>query len=346
MSELGRLSGCSQSTVSRALSNHPLISEATKEKIQTLARRHGYRPSPGLRALCDRRWADRRKPSTVNLAYVIRRDHSQAPIRRTFRKHLDNHAAERGYGVVEFHFEDYPDPRRLSEVVFNRGIQGMIFSTLTGPEEIRGIDWNRFSAVSADFQTFRPPFHLVTTNLRSGVNFVWPRARERGYRRIGIHLLQPEYGDYHSEQQGQVLHLQSLLSESETAVPMYCDRSHHADDRDHFLEWVETERPDCILSHTDDAFRLLIEAGYRIPEDIAFVGLRKRNAAYTTNWTHPDIAGLELNIDLHARLVIDQVDRMIRRNETGLPQEQIHFLFDRTWVEGPSFATPQAELPG
>jgi LacI family transcriptional regulator len=44
--DIARQLGISASTVSRALKNHPDISEQTKRKVQELAREHNYRPNP------------------------------------------------------------------------------------------------------------------------------------------------------------------------------------------------------------------------------------------------------------------------------------------------------------
>jgi len=337
MQELAELAGVTQSTVSRALSNHPRISDQTRSKIVGLAQKHGYRPSPGLRALSDRRWAGKRQPSTIALAHLIHRSDSQAPIRQTFRRHLQGHAAQLGYKLLEFHFEDYPNISRLSEILYSRGIQGLIVNAPRNAEELEGIRWEWFSPVCAEFADYRPPIHLVTTNSRSGVIHAWNEAQRRGAKRVAVHLMGPSFSEYYTEQHGQVLHLQNLLENPKDVIPMRLDSVYNGTDSEGFLRWIEEQAPDCLMSYTDDAYRLLVEAGYRVPEDIAFVGLRKRNAKNTTNWTHPRIAGLELDIDLHARLVVDQVDRMIRRNETGLPAEQIQHLFDRTWVEAPSF---------
>ena len=51
MKDIARLAGVSSSTASRALQDSPLISEATKEKVRHIAKKHGYRPHLGARNL-------------------------------------------------------------------------------------------------------------------------------------------------------------------------------------------------------------------------------------------------------------------------------------------------------
>jgi DNA-binding LacI/PurR family transcriptional regulator len=50
MKALATLAGVSESTVSRALADHPALAAATRDRIKALAREHGYRINPVARA--------------------------------------------------------------------------------------------------------------------------------------------------------------------------------------------------------------------------------------------------------------------------------------------------------
>ncbi len=49
--ELARICGVSQGTVDRALHDRPGVSAATRKRVLAAARKHGYRPHPGVREL-------------------------------------------------------------------------------------------------------------------------------------------------------------------------------------------------------------------------------------------------------------------------------------------------------
>ncbi|MCL2864697.1 MAG: LacI family transcriptional regulator [Lachnospiraceae bacterium] len=74
--ELAKLAGVSQSTVSRSLNNSPRISATTREKIQTLAKQHGYNNKKKMRFSAH--------PNNNNrnggIAIVIGADHMRAPL--------------------------------------------------------------------------------------------------------------------------------------------------------------------------------------------------------------------------------------------------------------------------
>src|SRR4051812_15953151 len=53
--DIARLAGVSHSTVSRALHNSPLIPQSTAQKIQEIAREHGYTASAIARSLVTRK---------------------------------------------------------------------------------------------------------------------------------------------------------------------------------------------------------------------------------------------------------------------------------------------------
>lgn len=67
MSDIARIAGVSESTVSRALKNNPLINEATRKKIQAIAREHNY--------IVDKRAQNLRLQSSQTIAVVLPIDH-------------------------------------------------------------------------------------------------------------------------------------------------------------------------------------------------------------------------------------------------------------------------------
>lgn len=97
MADIARLAGVSQSTVSRALSGHALIAEATRARIGELARSTGFMVNPAASALRSRK---------SNLVCVLitlihdRDQHVSDPFMMTMLAHLADALTDAGYDML------------------------------------------------------------------------------------------------------------------------------------------------------------------------------------------------------------------------------------------------------
>lgn len=71
ITDLARLAGVSAGTVSRALANHALVNDATRDRIQALAREHGFRPNEMASRL------RRQKTGVIGVAIPLGHDRGQ-----------------------------------------------------------------------------------------------------------------------------------------------------------------------------------------------------------------------------------------------------------------------------
>ena len=111
ISELAKLAGVSAGTVSRALAGKDLVNTQTRERIQALAREHGFRPNQMASRL--------RTGQTGVIGLVIplgddRRQRLCDPFVMTLLGHLADTLAERGYDILlsranAAHREDWLD---------------------------------------------------------------------------------------------------------------------------------------------------------------------------------------------------------------------------------------------
>ena len=70
MRQLAALAKVSRTTISLALRNHPSIPASTRDRIQQLARQHGYRSDPLITTLMNQLRLSRKKRSVEKLAYI------------------------------------------------------------------------------------------------------------------------------------------------------------------------------------------------------------------------------------------------------------------------------------
>lgn len=97
IAELARLAGVSAGTVSRALTNSDLVKQETKERIQALAREHGFRPNQMARRL--------RVQQTKVIGIVVplghdQRQHLSDPFFMAMLAHLADALTENGYDIM------------------------------------------------------------------------------------------------------------------------------------------------------------------------------------------------------------------------------------------------------
>ena len=97
IAELARLAGVSTGTVSRALADKSLVNKDTRERIQALAREHGFRPNQMARRL--------RVQETKVIGVVVplgheQRQHLSDPFFMAILGHLADTLTENGYDIM------------------------------------------------------------------------------------------------------------------------------------------------------------------------------------------------------------------------------------------------------
>lgn len=97
IAELARLAGVSAGTVSRALANSMLVNKETRERIQAMAREHGFRPNQMAKRL--------RVQETKVIGVVVplgheRRQHLSDPFFMAILGHLADALTENGYDIM------------------------------------------------------------------------------------------------------------------------------------------------------------------------------------------------------------------------------------------------------
>ena len=165
--DIAKAAGVAPSTVSRALSDHPRISQETKDRISRLAKEMGYTPSLLARSLVTRDTA------TIGVVITMASD----PFLTHLVTSIEEVAQEQGYSVLMS--SSYLDPSRELDVVgafHGRRTRGII---------VIG------SQVDADYLQMRDrfPLPIVLTNCRTYPYSV-STDNPVGVRRAVEHLLQ------------------------------------------------------------------------------------------------------------------------------------------------------------
>lgn len=324
--DVARKIGCSHATVSLALSGNPRISADVREKIVRVAEEMGYRPDPGLTLLARDRFARRSADYRATLAYLT---HSRETGASQLR-HLEaaqQRAEQSGYRVERFDLADYASGRAAAQVLYNRGIRGVIIPSMPARVEdyLRDEEWERFTIVCCTLGWAKFVYNVVTDDVFAATRLVWNEVVSRGYRRIGAAIFRhhPVAEDDYARHGGSLVQQEALVPKRQR-IPILVDCDPL--DRDCFLRWFERYRPEVVISFVSRVCDWLIEAGYRVPEDVAFACLNVRAGEHYTGILIPDP-------DL-ATTAVDFLIAQIHQNQRGIPRVQQSLMLEPQWCEG------------
>lgn len=178
--QVAQEAGVAESTVSRALSDSPLISAQVKQRVRDAAARLGYVPSRQAARFATRR--------TLHLGFVIRSYRSFPPFSRAYFPALLDGAVlgaeQRGYFitiVLDRHHDRTDDIARL---VDSREVDGLLLSvTPTQDERVRALCARQVPFVLINNRV--EDAYCVDCNPAPGMGLALSHLAELGHRRIG-----------------------------------------------------------------------------------------------------------------------------------------------------------------
>lgn len=321
--------GVHRSTVALALREHPRIPAATREAIQTVARRLGYRVNPLVAALMQAR-RNGRTVKHVTLAFV-----TNYPTRDGWRPEFHARpdyfpgavarAREFGYKLESFWLaEPGMTPARFGDILRARGIDGLLIGRLPPGRHAVELEWGRFAAVALGLTLRSPRLHHVTENHFDTASLAMQQCVARGYRRIGFVFSEandsPRVGDRWVG--AYLLHQQKLPARDR--LPL-CPGA--PTDAATFARWFRRVRPDALLvNHSPRVTAWLRALGRQVPRDVGLVELED----------HPELgsAGVYYDPAKIGALAVDMLIGLMHRNEKGVPADQHEVLLTGEWREG------------
>ena len=303
--DIAREAGKSYTTVSRALSDHPRISLATKERIRETAARLGYSPNMMARSLVEKR------THTIGLIAT----ELSNPVRSELIEALRQQVCASGYQLLVSGYQDEDELSSRIRDMMGRQVDGLIVGKIAGALEEKDFWPDLESALKQDIALVA--FSRATSSHidclcidyvamartltehfihQHGFRSVWylgvdsRTVRQRGYfaamRAAGLDSAKRQF----------------LLPARDMQTA-----------RDAICELLQREKkPEAILCHNDiiaiGVMNGLRKCGYRVPEDIAVAGIDNHqissffNPALTTVGVAPErVAETMMNL-LEARL--------------------------------------------
>ena len=225
--------------------------------------------------------------------------------------------------------QDDADGRRLSDILYHRGIQGVLVGQLSSAEFVASFAWSRFTSVALGVGTVRPPIHLIEPDHFQAVQCAWDHAAQMGFQRIGLtHFDEPAALDFH-ERRAAFLDRQ-LQVPAARRVPVLAikgftgDLPARAKIQQDLRNWIRRYQVEAVLGFNDWIYWFLTHSGWQVPGQVAFISLCKTEKK-------PNYPGMRLPIEELGRRAVDWVDSLLRTGEHSVPAFPATMKIDMQW---------------
>ena len=321
--KLARLAGVSHPTVSRALRNSPLLSRETRERIQALAKKHGYHPHPMVSKLMAQ-LPHVRTIARSTLAIVTSwPDWRQRLFPCEIYAGIQARAEEFGYTAEEFPMSGYRmSSSRLSDVLYARGIEGVIIFPLERSSGHLSLKWPRFTSVAIGRTLTRPSLHSVTFNVYENLMLAYRQLQRLGYRRIALALvsdLRPRVGDAYVAAYG-------VMDRAIPAIQRIPILDRPAFTPAEVAQWLGKYEADALICNYNPTPEELRAEGIQIPQQLGYATLDRFQAT-------ADVTGIDQRPRDVGAAAVDILTAHMHRNERGVPEIPQQMLIPGAWVE-------------
>lgn len=335
MKDVAAKAGVSVNAVSLALRNDRSIPPATRERIQQMATKLGYRRNPLVAALMADR-SRRRAPGGTGLTIGFmtmnktRDDWLDYASPRRYFEGATSRAAALGYHLEPFWLAD-PDipPRRMELILRTRNVQGLLFAPAPEVGLRIEIDCSPFACVGLEECLALPVVNRVMPDQRHAMVECLRQLKRRGYRRVG--LVMRRYADERAalNWSSTFQAFQPHLGLGAWIPPLWLENRDTVARENFtlFKRWVAKNKPDAILAVHPVVRTWMNDLGLDMPADIGLAYLE------VTAQT-PDASGIERGPERVGAAAIDLLVTMLNHNQRGLPGIDSTLLIKGIWVDG------------
>jgi LacI family transcriptional regulator len=330
LGDIASKAALSRAAVSMALRNHPRISASTRLRVQSIANRLGWRPNPLLAGAMATIRAGQPAADRPVLAWVTAHPRRDAWRRVPFFARCFEGARSRafsaGYMLKHFWLGDAGNrPDRLSDILYARGIPGLIIAPLPKPGALE-FSWDRFCAVTIGHSLTAPRLHRAIGNNYASAREVFARLAASGRLRIGLVLSADQ--DHRVDRMWSAGYLVKC-QEHGMRNPRLLFLPTKLTERS-FRSWAVAARPDAVIGIDERIPRWLQRGG-------------TQGAAWA-NLNLPDAEsggpGIFQNAHGIGACAMDLLAGQLMRPERGLPSQPTTVMIDGLWVAGPQGARP------
>ncbi|GAB2949900.1 LacI family DNA-binding transcriptional regulator [Hymenobacter coalescens] len=301
----------SPSTVSRALTGHPQVSEATKQRVRQLADELNFQPNQLAAAL------RRGRSNTIGVLVPYITGHFFPEVVNG----IAIEASKQGYNVMICQSnEDVRQEKKNIELLLNAQVEGILVSLASTTQEFAHFDAVRRAEVPLVFfdriveDMAGPHTSAVVLDDHAGAYAAVAHLIQQGCRRIA-HFSGPLHLNIHrNRHQGYLDALRDHGLQPDEALMCFSELNQDTGTQNmqHLLELPNP--PDAVFSSNDlaavGAIQVLKARRIRVPAEVAVVGFS--NEAFTA-LTEPTISSVDQRCHQMGRLAVQQLLHILQR---------------------------------
>jgi len=320
---------CDVSTVSLALRNDPRISEAKRLRIQEIAQEMGYQPDHRVSRLMNHLRRGHYPSYFTTVALLVGYENPNQWKDMGSLKQLVqgfNDCAD-SLGVrVDVIWAADPElsPKRLNQILRQRGIKGLIVTRLPDNYPWEEFPWQEYCTLRQSEAVFVPGMRTFRQNHILESLLSVKRIHELGYERPAL-FLSASHPRFMKERwrMGYVHQTLSLYGKSGPIHEMT------QEDTEATEQFLDEHQPDVMLGSTAGLLLNNTLLAYRTIHPTGRAAL-----ARTPEETY--IAGVEESLRSLGSWSLTYLVDLIQHNRIGFPQNPETTIFDGTWRDAPS----------
>lgn len=323
--------GVSHTTVSLALRNHASIPLKTRQRVQAVAQKMGYRGNILVSALLTqvRKGRLKNRGEVVAVTTAMQTDDwLRLPSVASGMAQARERAGQLGLRLEVFSIGGHGEHSgQVMQVLENRGYRALLMPPLPTDLLPLRVDWSRFAVVTLGYSFSQVEPQRVANAHFNGMVTCYQELRARGCGRIGLVLKRDD--DNRARHYWLSGFMGAPLIHGGEALPPLMTGM--AMDRADFERWFKRNKPDAIIGMSRDVLlEWLSGMGVAVPADVCYACLdiidekARPLAGIRQSWGDIFATGVEL------------LAGQLSRNEIGLPAVPKVTLIDGRWSDGAS----------
>jgi LacI family transcriptional regulator len=322
LKDVARVSGFSVSTVSRALTGIGSVEPTTKLRIESVARDLGYRPHAAARMLVTRR------SHVIGVIVATFEPHRRIshPFLRELLEAMKYSAGEGDYDLLLLAGRPDETAEHYVHRALSRRVDGIVLLGIDrrdidrGGREVRELASVGVPTVGVDLdiRSFGPWFGFVTSDNAAGARLAVRHMLERGRVRVACCAGRLDTPPGAERLDGYRRELESAGIPYRDEYVVVEDFSEEGGHRAMRRLLSLREPPDAVFVAGDlmaiGAMRTLVEAGLRVPEDVAIVGFDDIEAA---SIVRPALTTVRQDRDALAGAAVAMVGELLRDRDAA-----------------------------